>query len=83
MEPSAEPIMMICPRYNDCVLRQVRDLMARWEKKGRPVAGIVSETVQCEGGDNFASPSFFQGLQDIAREVRNQWEVGVGGGGWG
>ncbi|KAK7112737.1 4-aminobutyrate aminotransferase, mitochondrial-like isoform X2 [Littorina saxatilis] len=49
-------------------LNMVRDLMATWEKKGCPVAGIVSETVQCEGGDNYASASFFQGLQDIAKE---------------
>jgi hypothetical protein len=34
-----------------------------------PVAGIVSEPIQSEGGDNFASPAFFQGLQDIAIEV--------------
>jgi 4-aminobutyrate aminotransferase/(S)-3-amino-2-methylpropionate transaminase len=44
--------------------------MSKWSKKGVPVAGIVSEPIQCEGGDNFASPAFFQGLQDIALEVR-------------
>ncbi|XP_076447734.1 4-aminobutyrate aminotransferase, mitochondrial-like isoform X2 [Babylonia areolata] len=49
-------------------LDMVRDLMAQWEKKQSPVAAIVSEPVQCEGGDNYASPAFFQGLQDIARE---------------
>ena len=54
----------------DCAaVRQVRELMAGWDRKGRPVAGIVSEPVQCEGGDNMASAAFFQGLQDIATEV--------------
>lgn len=49
-------------------LDMVRDLIAAWAKKGIPVAGIICEPVQCEGGDNFASPAFFQGLQDIAKE---------------
>lgn len=49
-------------------LDKVRDLVHTWNRKGRPVVGIVCESVQCEGGDNFASPAFFQGLQDIARE---------------
>ncbi|KAL8592664.1 hypothetical protein ACOMHN_037604 [Nucella lapillus] len=49
-------------------LDMVRDLIAQWQKKNCPVAAIVSEPVQCEGGDNYASPAFFQGLQDIARQ---------------
>ncbi|KAK7493332.1 hypothetical protein BaRGS_00015458 [Batillaria attramentaria] len=49
-------------------LDMVRDLMSKWEKTGRPVAGIACEPIQAEGGDNYASPAFFQGLQDIAKE---------------
>lgn len=49
-------------------LDMIRDLIEQWQKKGMPVAAIVSETIQCEGGDNHASPAFFQGLQDIAKE---------------
>jgi hypothetical protein len=33
------------------------------------VAGIVVEPIQSEGGDNFASPYFFQNLQKIAKKV--------------
>lgn len=35
---------------------------------GRPVAGIVVEPIQSEGGDNEASPEFFQKLQRIAKK---------------
>ena len=48
------------------------------------MVGIVCETVQAEGGDNHASPAFFQGLQDIAAKVSHrdgrEWEGGWGGG---
>lgn len=33
-----------------------------------PVAGIVVEPIQSEGGDNEASPFFFQQLQKIAKK---------------
>ncbi|KAI1928286.1 4-aminobutyrate transaminase [Ophidiomyces ophidiicola] len=32
-----------------------------------PVAAVVVEPVQSEGGDNHASPSFFQGLREITK----------------
>ncbi len=38
-------------------------------KKKRPVAAIVVEPIQAEGGDNFASPFFFQNLQAISKKV--------------
>jgi len=49
-------------------LAEVEELMTSAQQSGCPVACVVSETVQCEGGDNFASPAFFQGLQDICRK---------------
>uniref|UniRef100_A0A2C9KCJ3 (S)-3-amino-2-methylpropionate transaminase n=1 Tax=Biomphalaria glabrata TaxID=6526 RepID=A0A2C9KCJ3_BIOGL len=49
-------------------LAQVEDLIAQYRKKGKPVACVVTEPLQCEGGDNFASPQFFQGLQDICKK---------------
>nr|MBE5725107.1 putative4-aminobutyrate aminotransferase, mitochondrial-like [Cucujiformia] len=49
-------------------LAEVEDLFHKYEKKGVPVAGIVVEPIQSEGGDNEASPQFFQGLQDIAHK---------------
>ena len=42
----------------------------KWRQKGNPVAGIVIEPIQAEGGDNHASPDFFKGLRNIARKVR-------------
>jgi len=51
-------------------LFQVEDLFAKFSKRGRPVAGIVVEPIQSEGGDNEASPYFFQELQRIAKKVQ-------------
>ncbi len=48
---------------------QVEDLIVKWRQKGRPVAGIVIEPIQAEGGDNHASPDFFRNLRNIARKV--------------
>ncbi|GAB0096900.1 4-aminobutyrate aminotransferase, mitochondrial [Sergentomyia squamirostris] len=48
-------------------LAHVEELMAAWAKKGNPVAGIVVEPIQSEGGDNEASPEFFKSLQKIAK----------------
>jgi 4-aminobutyrate aminotransferase/(S)-3-amino-2-methylpropionate transaminase len=33
-----------------------------------PVAAIIVEPIQSEGGDNHASPAFFQGLRDITKK---------------
>ena len=35
---------------------------------GHPVAGIISEPIQSEGGDNHGSPKFFQGLAAIGKK---------------
>ena len=48
---------------------QVEELIAKWTKKGNPVAGIITEPIQAEGGDNYASADFFQGLRDITNKV--------------
>lgn len=45
------------------------DLIEKWEKKNNPVAGLVIEPIQSEGGDNGASPEFFQELQRICHKV--------------
>lgn len=49
-------------------LSKVEDLINTWNKKGMPVAGIVIEPIQSEGGDNEASPEFFQKLQAISKK---------------
>ncbi|XP_052068816.1 4-aminobutyrate aminotransferase, mitochondrial-like isoform X1 [Mytilus californianus] len=46
-------------------LEEVEDLIDIWNKKNRPVVGIITEPIQAEGGDIFALPEFFQGLQKI------------------
>ncbi|MFT7812130.1 4-aminobutyrate aminotransferase, mitochondrial-like [Arapaima gigas] len=47
-------------------LEETEDLIAKWAQKGKPVAGIVIEPIQAEGGDNHASPDFFRKLRGIA-----------------
>jgi len=54
-------------------LALVEELMEQAGKDGAPVAGIISEPIQAEGGDNHASPEFFQGLEKIARK----WDVSL------
>merc|ERR1712180_506141 len=51
----------------------VEELMEKATKEGAPVAGIISEPIQAEGGDNHGSAEFFQGLQRIARK----WDVSL------
>lgn len=48
-------------------LAEIQDLIQTYKKKGKDVAGIIIEPIQSEGGDNEASPEFFQQLQKIAR----------------
>lgn len=48
-----------------------------------PVAAIIVEPIQSEGGDNHASPRFFQALQDIASTsgavfIVDEVQTGVG-----
>ena len=48
-----------------------------------PVAAVVVEPVQSEGGDNHASPAFFQGLRDITKKhkllfIVDEVQTGVG-----
>uniref|UniRef100_A0A3Q3L613 4-aminobutyrate--2-oxoglutarate transaminase n=1 Tax=Labrus bergylta TaxID=56723 RepID=A0A3Q3L613_9LABR len=64
-------------------LEEVEDLIVRWRQKGKPVAGIVIEPIQAEGGDNHASPDFFRNLRNIARKHGCAFhvdEVQTGGG---
>ncbi|KAF2019917.1 4-aminobutyrate aminotransferase [Aaosphaeria arxii CBS 175.79] len=46
-------------------LKEVERLITSWHC---PVAGLVTEPIQSEGGDNHASPAFFQGLRDITKK---------------
>ncbi|XP_054268603.1 4-aminobutyrate aminotransferase, mitochondrial-like [Macrosteles quadrilineatus] len=64
-------------------LAEVSELIEKYNKAGKPVAGIVIEPIQSEGGDHHASPEFFQKLQAIAKENGAGFlidEVQTGGG---
>lgn len=50
-------------------LEEVEDLIFTWKQQNRAIVGVIVEPIQSEGGDNFASPEFFQGLQNIC--IRN------------
>lgn len=53
---------------NDC-LKNVSELIDYYNnEKKRPVASMIVEPIQSEGGDNFATPLFFQSLQRICKE---------------
>ncbi|KZC14929.1 4-aminobutyrate aminotransferase, mitochondrial [Dufourea novaeangliae] len=51
------------------LLCQVEELFEKYRKEKKvPVAGVIVEPIQSEGGDNHASPEFFQRLQRITRK---------------
>uniref|UniRef100_H2MZP0 4-aminobutyrate aminotransferase n=1 Tax=Oryzias latipes TaxID=8090 RepID=H2MZP0_ORYLA len=57
-------------------LEEVEDLIVKWRQKGKPVAGIVIEPIQSEGGDNHATADFFRKLRIIAQKpyrIFNTW----------
>lgn len=64
-------------------LAEVEELIVKYNKQGRNVAGIIVEPIQSEGGDNEASPEFFQQLQRVAKRNGSALlidEVQTGGG---
>ena len=46
-------------------LQEVETLLDNWHC---PVVGVIVEPIQSEGGDNHASPAFFQRLRKITRD---------------
>ena len=51
----------------------MRDIIHRRRSEGRPVAGMIIEPVQAEGGDRAATNSFYRRLRNLALEE----EVGL------
>ncbi|XP_008553071.1 4-aminobutyrate aminotransferase, mitochondrial [Microplitis demolitor] len=50
-------------------LAEIEDLIVKFDKeKNVPVAGVVIEPIQAEGGDNHASPEFFQQLRQLTKK---------------
>jgi len=52
-------------KIDDECLAEIEDLIEKFEKKGKPVAGLIVEPIQGEGGDNRASDYFFQELRKL------------------
>jgi len=50
-------------------LEEVADQIEKYAMRGEPVAGVCIEPLQSEGGDNHATPAFFQGLQAICKQA--------------
>lgn len=53
---------------DDRCLAEVEELIETYNKRGKYVAGMIVEPIQSEGGDNEASPEFFQRLQRIGKK---------------
>ena len=61
-------------------LAEVDRLISTWSS---PVAAVIVEPIQGEGGDNQASPAFFQGLRDLTKKrgvllIVDEVQTGVG-----
>lgn len=55
-------------------------------RAGRPVAAVVTEPIQCEGGDNHASPHFFQRVREVTKRrgvylIIDEVQTGLGASG--
>jgi len=49
-------------------LATVEEQIEKQAKEGIPVAGVIIEPIQAEGGDNHGSKEFFQGLEKIVQK---------------
>ncbi|KAF7988839.1 hypothetical protein HCN44_007149 [Aphidius gifuensis] len=65
-------------------LNEIEDLINKYNnEKNIPVAGIIIEPIQAEGGDNHASSEFFQSLRKLSNKYGSALlidEVQTGGG---
>lgn len=55
-------------KVDDECLAEVRTLILEGRRKGVPVAGLIVEPIQGEGGDNHGSTYFFRGLRSLTAE---------------
>lgn len=53
----------------DRCIEEVRQIIKDNKAAGKPVAGVIVEPIQAEGGDNHASAYFFQQLQKVCKET--------------
>lgn len=51
-------------------LAEIEDLIVKYGKEKKiPVAGVIIEPIQAEGGDNHGSSEFFQKLRQLTKKV--------------
>lgn len=55
-------------KIDDECLAEVEELIESFKNKNKPVAGLIVEPIQGEGGDNRGSNYFFHELQKIAKK---------------
>jgi len=70
-------------RSDEQCIQAMRQKMEEYNARGTPVAGVIVEPIQAEGGDNFASPEFFRSVQQVCDEFKAYLvvdEVQTGGG---
>jgi len=59
---------------NKC-LEETEDILNKWAKNGRPIAAIIIEPIQGEGGDKAASDNFFKKLGDLCKKYNSVYIV--------
>jgi len=65
------------------ILDQVRQIIRERKNEGKPVAGMIIEPIQAEGGDRSATDDFYRNLRQLALEENVYFicdEVQTGGG---
>ena len=60
-------------------LEQVRSIIKERKDQGRPVAGLIIEPIQSEGGDRSASDEFYRTLRQICldEQVKIKTDVNI------
>ena len=56
-------------------LEQVRSIIKERKEQGRPVAGLIIEPIQSEGGDRSASDDFYRSLRQICLDEKVKFRV--------
>ena len=55
----------------DLWILQMEEKFVEFRTRGVPVAGVIVEPIQGEGGDNQASPEFFRSVQKLCKQFLN------------
>ncbi len=63
-------------KQDEACLKEVDQLFGYYkDEKKKPIAGIVVEPIQSEGGDHYGSPYFFQSLQKLAKKHNSMFLI--------